>query len=94
MKIIKNGMCGTVESSDILVTIEPNADKGIEIQLKSSVEMQFGMHIKRIITDTLLELHIVDALVIANDKGALDCVIKSRVQTAVYRAANSADYKW
>lgn len=94
MKLIKNGMCGTVESSDILVIIEPKAGKGIEIKLKSSVEMQFGTHIKQVITSTLLELGVVDAVVIANDKGALDCVIKSRVQTAVHRAANSTEYKW
>ena len=32
--------------------------------------------------------------IFANDKGAIDPVIKSRVQTAVYRSAKTNDYKW
>ena len=32
--------------------------------------------------------------IFANDKGAIDPVIKSRVQTAVYRSAKSNNYKW
>ncbi|KZL89011.1 citrate lyase acyl carrier protein [Clostridium magnum] len=94
MDIIKVGICGTVESSDITVIIEPNPNKGIEIELDSSVEIQFGEQIREVITSTLLELNIENARVVANDKGALDCVIKARVQAAAYRAAGSVDYKW
>jgi citrate lyase subunit gamma (acyl carrier protein) len=94
MKVIKAGVAGTLESSDISVSIEPNSNKGLEIKLKSSVEKQFGEQIYKVIKNTLLELDIEDALVTANDKGALDCVIKSRVQTAAYRAADSKDYRW
>jgi citrate lyase subunit gamma (acyl carrier protein) len=31
---------------------------------------------------------------IIEDKGALDCVVRSRVQTAVQRAADVWDVKW
>ena len=94
MEIMKVGMAGTLESSDISVVIEPNGDKGIEIILNSSVQKQFGRQITEVIMNTLYCLGVKNALVSANDKGALDCIIKSRVQTAVYRAADSKDYIW
>ena len=87
-------MAGTMESSDISVTIEPKSTGGIEIILKSPVENQFGKQIRKVIEDTLSELGIMNATVRANDKGALDCTIKARVQTAVHRAAGAREYKW
>ncbi|AZO94856.1 citrate lyase acyl carrier protein [Iocasia frigidifontis] len=94
MKIKNAGMAGTLESSDINILIENNDQKGIEIDLKSIVQNQFGTQIKKVIQETLENLGITDAIVHANDKGALDCTIKARVLTAVYRAANKTDYKW
>lgn len=92
MEIKNTAMAGTLESSDISITIEAN-DNGIEINLKSSVEKQFGKQIRRVIEETLKELGVKNALVIANDKGALDCVIKARVQTAVIRATGEK-FNW
>jgi len=90
MKIIKNSMVGTLESSDIQIRVEPKDEVGIEIQLKSSVEKQFGKQIKKVIKETLESLGIDRAFVIATDKGALDCTIKARVQCAAYRAMGDA----
>ena len=92
MEIKNTAMAGTLESSDISITIEAN-DNGIEINLKSSVEKQFGKQIRRVIEETLKELGVKNALVTANDKGALDCVIKARVQTAVIRATGEK-FNW
>lgn len=94
MKIKKTGIAGTMESSDITITIEPSKENKIEIILKSSVEKQFGNQIKKVIKEALEELGVRSALIRAVDKGALDCVIKARTQTAAYRAAESKDYKW
>lgn len=94
MKLETVGMAGTMESSDISITIEPKSTDGIDIFLKSPVENQFGKQIRKVIEDTLKELGIAGAIVRANDKGALDCTIKARVQTAVYRAAGASEYKW
>lgn len=88
------GVAGTLESSDITISFEPNEDKGIEIQLKSTVESQFGNQIRKVIREKLEELGIKDALVRANDKGALDCTIKARVTTAVSRASQSKSFPW
>ncbi|SCH71848.1 MULTISPECIES: citrate lyase acyl carrier protein [unclassified Romboutsia] len=84
---------GTLESSDIQIILEPN-ENGIVIELESTVKAQFGEQIENVIKETLKELNVENAKVFANDKGAIDPVIKSRVQTAVYRSAKSSDYKW
>jgi len=88
------GIAGTVESSDIAIRIEPNEGKGIEIILKSTVENQYGAQIKKVIRERLEELGIKDAIVHANDKGALDCTIKARVTAAANRALQSARLPW
>lgn len=86
---INTASAGTLESGDILIEISPARQKGIEIILNSTVSHQFGQQIKKVITQTLSELNITDATVNATDKGALDCTIKARVQTAACRAADT-----
>lgn len=95
MEIKKVSMAGTLESSDIQVRIEPKEEVGIEIELKSSVEKQFGKLIRNVIKETLEKLEVKSAKVIATDKGALDCTIKARVQCAAFRAAEiKGNYNW
>lgn len=95
MKIINNSIAGTLESSDIQIIIEPKEETGVEIELNSSVEKQFGRQIRKVITETLEALKVENARVIANDKGALDCTIKARVECAAHRAAGIKEkYDW
>ena len=94
MEIKKTAMAGTLESSDITIVIEPNQENEVSIGLISSVEKQFGDQIKKVILDTLKELNVESAIVRVNDKGALDCVIKARVETAVLRAAGETHFNW
>ena len=94
MEIKKTATAGTLESSDIMVTVAPSSKKGIHIHLTSSVAMQFGPQIKEVIASCAKRLGIDDAEITAVDQGALDCVIKARTETALYRAAESTDYKW
>ena len=93
MKIIKAAQAGTVESSDIIVKIEP-ADAGVEVVLSSSVMQQYGKQIEKVIRETLGELGITRAYVNAVDKGALDCTVAARTAAAAYRAAESTDFVW
>jgi citrate lyase subunit gamma (acyl carrier protein) len=93
MEILQNSVAGTLESSDIMVNLEPGSS-GIEINLQSIVEKQFGQEIRRAITETLNSLQIKNVRVQAVDKGALDCVIRARVKTAVHRAAGDNNYNW
>jgi len=83
---IKSAQAGTLESGDILVQITPRDERGIEINLDSTVAYQFGDKIKSVIADTLDSLGVEDAIVDATDKGALDCTIRARVTAAVVRA--------
>jgi citrate lyase subunit gamma (acyl carrier protein) len=94
VKILDTGIAGTLESSDITIQIEKNEGNGIELELKSTVENQFGKQIKKVILETLLELGVENAFVLANDKGALDCTIRARVRTAVSRATHQNCFPW
>lgn len=90
MDIKNTAMAGTLESSDVQVTIEPS-DSGITVELASSVLNRFGRQIKKAVLDTLETLDVKSAKVTVVDKGALDCTIKARVQCAVYRSMGQTD---
>lgn len=86
MEINKISKAGTVESNDIYIVMMPNPEGGIELELESIVMKQFGEEIRRVILETLENLEVNNAIVKAQDKGALDYTIKARVETAVKRA--------
>lgn len=90
---LKNASAGTFESGDILIRIDPAEKKGLEIDLESSVADQFGVQIKKVISETLEGLGISDAKVKAIDKGALDCTIRARVTAAAVRASGKDVWK-
>lgn len=93
MELKQTAIAGTLESSDILITLEPGGN-GIDIDLSSTVEKQFGKEIRRVIAETLMSLGVTSAKVTAVDKGALDCAIRARVKTAACRAAGEAAFPW
>ena len=94
MKIVKTGLAGSLESSDVLITVDSNPGKGREISLSSIVKRQYGKQIQRVVEDTLDKLEVGDVKVRLEDKGALDCTIRARLESAVYRAAGSETYPW
>ncbi|MDO4210606.1 MAG: citrate lyase acyl carrier protein [Bacteroidales bacterium] len=83
---MKEAYAGTLESGDIMIQIEPAETQGLTIELNSTVMYQFGEQIRNVITETLTDLGVTDALVKATDKGALDCTIRARVTAAAVRA--------
>ncbi|MDR3589501.1 MAG: citrate lyase acyl carrier protein [Negativicutes bacterium] len=86
-EMIRPGQAGTLESSDIMITIAPaKPGAGLTIELASPVIKQYGDQIRKVIGDTLAENGVGDALIHANDKGALDCTIKARVLAALSRS--------
>jgi citrate lyase subunit gamma (acyl carrier protein) len=94
MKIVKAGMAGSLESSDVLITIDSNTGKGRTIDLDSIVQRQYGEQILEVVNETLDLLSVKDVKVRLEDKGALDCTIRARLEAAVYRAAESESYPW
>jgi citrate lyase subunit gamma (acyl carrier protein) len=85
MKILKSASAGTVESSDAYVEIEPGCGS-LNISIESVVKKQFGDRIESSAKDVLNEYGISDANIRIVDRGALDCVIRARVETAILRA--------
>ena len=88
MDILKSTSAGTMESSDVYVQIEPG--KGLDIQLESVVLNQFGDAIREVVTEVLREQGVENAAVRIVDRGALECVIRARVETAVLRGKEEA----
>ena len=84
MVINKRASAGTMESSDAYVEIEPGAE-GIQLQLESVVGQQFGESICQVVRQVLEENAVSDAKVRVVDRGALECVIRARVETAIVR---------
>ena len=91
MKVIKQAVAGTLESSDLLVKVEPSTTDTRDIVIRSEVIKQFGKQIKHVVTDTLDKLSVSCGSIVVEDKGALDCVIRARVQAAVLRGCGSQE---
>jgi citrate lyase subunit gamma (acyl carrier protein) len=89
----QNAHAGTLESSDLFVQVFPH-DHGVEIELNSDVEEIYGDAIHELIHETLKGMKIDNVRLIIQDKGALDFVIKARLQTALLRAIGSESIDW
>jgi len=84
VEIKKSVSAGTMESSDAYVEIEPAA-AGVELQLESVVQEQFGEQIRSVVWEVLKEHEVENASIRVIDRGALECVIRARVETAILR---------
>lgn len=93
MRLEKAGIAGTMESSDVMVTVKPNPEQGIVIEIDSSVVAQYGDEMRETVHETLKQFDVEDAVVELKDRGALNCVIRARMQTALCRALDVA-YDW
>lgn len=87
MELKKAATAGTLESSDCMVTVEPNAN-GVDFSLSSSVINQYGNQIRKVALSTLKDLGVENVCIRIVDKGALDCTIRARVEGAVFRAVD------
>ncbi len=83
-EIVRAAMAGTDEKSDAIITIEP-ADNGITLEVHSVVKNQFGEAIEASVRQVLEQMGVGNARVTVADRGALDCVLRARVETAVLR---------
>jgi len=88
MNIVKPAYAGTLESSDVRVSVNPGG--AIEIEVESIVAAQFKDAIIQTVREVLDEFKVTGAFVALKDQGALDCTIRTRVETALRRAAGGA----
>ncbi len=86
MKILRETRAGSLESSDLLVIMRPLKDKkGIKLEIDSIVKNQYGDRIREVVMEMIHQYGITDIRVLVQDRGALDCTIRARVETAIIR---------
>lgn len=93
MKIIREALAGTQESSDLMVKILP-ADGELDVVIHSEVIKQFGEQIRQVVQETLRAMDVRQGIIMVDDKGALDCAIRARLQSAILRAADVQQIDW
>jgi citrate lyase subunit gamma (acyl carrier protein) len=91
MRIGKTASAGTLESSDVLVTVEPGTGNTVEIEIEGATAARFGAQIRSVVAETLEKFGVSCGRVRLQDKGALDCTITARLSAALLRAAEPAD---
>ncbi|WMJ84726.1 citrate lyase acyl carrier protein [Oscillospiraceae bacterium LTW-04] len=94
MKIVRMAQAGGLESGDVLVTVEPNEGGGVTLELESVLKAQFGKSILETVHRAAQIMQVPDAAIRLVDRGALDHVILSRVQTALLRAGDQTTFDW
>jgi citrate lyase subunit gamma (acyl carrier protein) len=85
MKIVKKGTAGTMQSSDLMVFVEP-ADS-LKIEIESTVIKQFGYLISAKVDEVLAKNGVSAGVIRLTDRGALDYAIEARIETALQRAS-------
>ncbi len=84
MQILKKAQAGTMQSSDLMVVVEPAEELVVEIE--STVKAQFGHLIRARIDGVLERCNVATGRISVTDRGALDYAIEARVETALRRA--------
>ena len=93
LKLKKAAVAGTLESSDVMISVEPGRQGATEIEITIEVKELFGKAIEQTVRDVLQEFQVESAYVVVRDKGALDFAIRARMECAVCRAAEIT-YDW
>lgn len=88
MNISRRASAGTMESSDAYIEIEPGSE--LSIYIESVVKKQFGDKIESAVREVLSDCGVESAVVRVIDRGALECVIRARVETAVKRSGGES----
>lgn len=80
-----SAMAGSLESNDILITISSAGGSANSVNLSSIVINQFGPAIRAVVDQCLEASGLSGVEVTVQDKGALECTIKARMETAIAR---------
>ena len=84
MKIVKKGQAGTMQSSDLMVTVEPS--EGLVVEIESTVKKQFEHLIRAKLEQVLAKHGTTSGKISVSDRGALDYAIEARLEAALHRA--------
>lgn len=86
MKITRKAQAGTLQSSDLMVFLEPAAD--LQIEIESTVKKQFEHLIRHQVEQVLKTFEINSGKVRISDRGALDYAIAARLEAGLRRACS------
>jgi citrate lyase subunit gamma (acyl carrier protein) len=84
MQIKRKVQAGTMQSSDLMVFLEP-AD-GLSIEIESTVKKQFEHLIRQKVESVLKKHEISSGAIRISDRGALDYAIVARLEAGINRA--------
>ena len=87
MIILKKGQAGTMQSSDLMVIVEPASELTIEIE--STVKKQFEHLIRAKLEQVLEKFGVESGRISVSDRGALDYAIEARLEAALQRAGGA-----
>ena len=85
MRIRSKASAGTMQSSDLMVVVQPS--ETLRIDIDSTVKKQYEHLIRAQIGAVLEQLEVSAGHIHVSDRGALDYAIAARVETAIRRAA-------
>jgi citrate lyase subunit gamma (acyl carrier protein) len=86
MNVLRDSVAGSLESSDVLVTISPARGKAVDLQVESIVIKQYGKRIRSVAEEVAAAADLRSATVRIQDRGALECTLRARLETAIERA--------
>jgi len=87
MSIVKKAQAGTMQSSDLMVFVEP-ADT-LTLEIESTVMKQFGHLIRAKVEQVLAASKVTNGSIRITDRGARDYAIEARVKAALARGAEA-----
>ncbi len=85
MEIRKKVQAGTMQSSDLMVFVEPA--ETLTIDIDSTVKKQFEHLIRAKVEEVVARLQVSRGKIRLSDRGALDYAIEARLEAALRRAA-------
>lgn len=80
----KMAVAGSLESSDVMVRVRPA--EVLTLEIKSPVLEQYGEAIRQTVAEVLADRGVTAAEIELIDRGALDCRIRARLETALERS--------
>ena len=81
MVIRNEASAGAAESADVLVTVRP-----AETRITSTVRLQFGAAIEQTVRSVLRAADVQQGEIAVDDHGALDWILRARLEAALARA--------
>lgn len=83
MKILKEAMAGSLESSDCLIMVKPS--EKLEIEVESIIQKRYGEQIKAAVMEAIEEMGVTAGYYKILDRGAINYCLHARVVTVTKR---------